>query len=277
MIASFVITFREVLEAALVVGIVLGYLARIGQRRYNRWVYLGLLAAIAASLVGAWLFNALAGGFTGRAEQIFEGVTMLTGALLLTTMILWMMHQQHIAGELQDKVAAQVTEANKLGLLSLVFIAVLREGVETVIFLGAASLASSETSLPGALAGIAAAAILGYGIFASAMKVNLKTFFGVTSVVLILFAAGLVGAGVHELQEANIVPVIVARVWNLNPPLNADGSFPLLHEEGYVGSILHALFGYNASPSLPEVLSYLAYLAGVGVLWRKARRAFQHG
>jgi len=215
------------------------------------------------------LFNRLAGGFTGRAEEIFAGITTLIGAGLLTTMILWMMRQRHIAAELEDRVAAEVVEAHTVGLFLLVFIAVLREGIETVIFLGAASFVSTNSSLLGALAGVAAAVLLGYAMFVSLMKINIKKFFNITSILLILFAAGLVAYGVHELQEARTIPTVVEHVWNINPPVNPDGSYPLLHEKGYIGSILKGLFGYNGDPSLIEVLSYLVYLLLVLVLWRK--------
>jgi high-affinity iron transporter len=183
-----------------------------------------------------------------------------------------MMKQRHVAEELQDRVASEVGEAHSLGLFLLVFVAVLREGIETVIFLGAASFVSTESNLIGALAGIVAAILLGYAIFAGSMKINLKRFFNITSILLILFAAGLVAHGVHELQEASIIPTVVEHVWDLNPPVNPDGSYPLLHENGYIGSILMGLFGYNGNPSLLEVLSYLGYLLLVFVLWRRMNR-----
>lgn len=273
MIASFVITFRETLEAALIVGIVLSYLARTKQTRFNRVVYLSIAAAIIASIAGALLFTTLAGGFTGRAEQIFGGVTTLIGAALLTTMILWMMRQRRIAAELQEKVATEVSEAHSFGLFSLVFVAVLREGIETVIFLGAASLVASGNSLIGAAAGILVAILAGYGIFAGSMRLDLRKFFTVTSILLILFAAGLVAHGVHELQEAGIIPTVVEHLWDINPPVNPDGTYPPLHENGYIGSILKGLFGYNGNPSLMEVVSYAAYLIIVAVLWTKVGRA----
>jgi len=272
MITSFLITFRETLEAALVVGIALGYLSRIGQTKYNRVVYAGVFSGIIASLVGAALFTRLAGGFTGRAEQIFEGITMLVGAFLLTTMIVWMMRQRHVAKELEDRVATEVAAANRFGLFSLVFVAVLREGIETVIFLGAASVASAENNLIGALVGLLSAILLGYLIFTGARRVNLRLFFNVTSVLLILFAAGLVAQGIHELQEAHVVPTVVEHVWDINPPASPDGSFPLLHESGYVGSLLKSLFGYNGNPSLVEILGYLSYLAVVVLAWRNSGR-----
>jgi len=272
MIPSFIITFREALEAALIVGIILSYLVRTKQTEYSNVVYMGVLFGIVASIIGALLFVRLAGGFTGRAEQIFEGSTMLIGALLLTTMILWMMKQRHIALELELRVKSELTENHRLGLFLLMFVAVLREGIETVIFLGAASFVSSSNSLIGASAGIVAAIVLGYAIFVGSMKINLKRFFNMTGILLILFAAGLVAYGVHELQEAKIIPTWVEHLWDINPSVNPDGTYPLLHENGYGGSILKGLFGYNGNPSLLEVLSYVTYLGFVLILWGSKKK-----
>lgn len=272
MVPSFIITFREVLEAALIVGIILSFLVRTGQSQYNSVVCIGVISGVVASIIAALLFTSLAGGFSGRAEEIFEGFAMLAGALLLTTMILWMMKQRHIAKELKQRVSTELNEAHKFGLFSLVFIAILREGVETVIFLRAASLVSTNNNLIGALAGIVAAVFLGYAIFVGSMKINIKRFFTLTSFVLILFAAGLVAHGVHELQEATLIPTIIEHVWEINPPINPDGSYPILHEKGHIGSIFTGLFGYNGNPSLLEVVSYLLYLCVVTLLWRDIER-----
>ncbi len=183
-----------------------------------------------------------------------------------------MMRQRHLAAELRDRVAAQVSRSRRLGLFALVFTAVLREGIETVIFLGAASFASPNSSLLAGLGGIVTAILIGYAMFAGSMKLNVRRFFTITSVLLILFAAGLVAHGIHELQEANLVPTIIEHVWDLNPPVNPDGSHPLLHENGYVGSILTSLFGYNGNPSLVEVASWVGYLLFVFMLWRTVDR-----
>ena len=272
MIPSFIITFREVLEAALVVGIVLSYLVRTKQTQYNNIVYLGVASGIVASIIGAVIFSTLAGGFTGRAEKIFEGITMLVGAFLLTTMILWMMKQKHVAQELEHRVATELTKRHKFGLCLLVFVAILREGIETIIFLNAASFVAANNSIFAALAGIVAAILLGYAIFLGSMKINIKKFFNITSIILIFFAAGLVAHGMHELQEAKIITTVIEHVWDINPPINPDGSYPILHEKGYMGSILQSLFGYNGNPSLIEVLSYIVYLAFVVVLWKRVER-----
>ncbi len=275
MLPSLLITFRETLEAALIVGIVLSFLAKTKQTRFNNVVYIGVASAIVVSIICAILFSVLAGGFTGRAEKIFEGVTMIIGALLLTTMILWMMKQKHITKEIEDKVGAEVAESHKFGLFSLVFVAVLREGVETVIFLGATRFASSDNSLIGALIGITTAVALGYAMFVGSMKINLKTFFNITSVLLILFAAGLVAHGVHEFQEAGVIPTMIEHVWDINPAVGTDGKYPLLHEKGHIGSILSGLFGYNGNPSLIELLSWSGYLLLSAFLWRRSGKDTQ--
>jgi high-affinity iron transporter len=273
MIASFIITFRETLEAALVVGIVLSYLARVRRTRYYFMVFAAVATGSLASLVGALLFNRLAGGFTGRAEEIFEGVLMLAGAFLLTSMIIWMGRQRHMATEIESRVATHVAASQNAGLFLLVFSAILREGVETVIFLGAAGLGGAAGSLPWAAAGILAAILAGYAAFRGSRRIRVKTFFTVTTVVLVLFAAGLVGRGIHELEEAQLLPSIVDHVWDLNPPLNADGSYPLLHEDGVLGSIFSGILGYNGNPSLLEVIGYLGYLAFVWWLTKTRRGA----
>ncbi|MBA7553125.1 Ferrous iron permease EfeU [subsurface metagenome] len=144
MLQSFLILFRETLEVALVIGVVLGYLVRSAQSTYKRSVYLGLAAGAGASALGALAFQLLAGGFNGLAEEIFEGVTMLAGALLLTTLILWMIRKSAQAKELERKVADRLSGTRKAGLFLLIFFSVLREGIESVIFLGAARFASRD-------------------------------------------------------------------------------------------------------------------------------------
>ena len=247
----------------MVIGIVLAYLAKTKNKRYNRLVYSGTLAGIFFSIVAAILFQMLAGGFEGKAEQLFEGITMLFGAFLLTTMIVWMMGQRHIALDLKKKVEHEIEHRHRFGLFFLVFISVLREGVETVIFLGAANFIEDGSGTLGSVLGIAAALFLGYLIFIASFKVNLKIFFNVSGILLLLFAAGLVAHGIHEFEEANILPVTVEHVWDLNPPAPfADkGIYPVFHEEGMLGGMAKGLFGYNGDPSLLEVISYFSYLA----------------
>ena len=270
MLQSFLILFRETLEVALIVGIVLGYLVRSDQRAFRPLVYGGLAAGVGASVAAALLFERLAGGFSGRGEELFEGVTMLVGAALLTTLIFWMARKTDISGELEARVRREMSRAGRIGLFLLVFVSVLREGVESVIFLGAARIASPENNLVGALLGIAAAAALGLLLFRGALRIRLARFFTVMNVILVLFAAGLVAHGIHELQEAGALPALVEQVWNLNPAyVEGSGPIPVLHEDGAVGGTLKGLFGYNGNPSLIELLGYGLYLAAAALVWSR--------
>jgi high-affinity iron transporter len=257
-ISSFLITSRETLEAALVVGIVIAYLNRTQNYQYKKTVYWGIFFGVLLSIFSAVLFHIFAGGFSGRAEEIFEGFTMLFAAALLTTMILWMMKQRKIAQDIEGKVAKHIENAGfnqtyAYGLFALIVVAILREGVETVVFFSALNYASG-ISFIGATLGIIVAIGIGYLFFASTKKVNLKKFFSITSIFLILIAAGLVAHGIHEFQEANILPYAIKEVWNTNSFIN---------EKGIFGSFLKGLFGYNGNPSLMEILAYFGYLIGI--------------
>ncbi len=277
MLQGFLILFRETLEAALVVGVVLGYLVRTGHARSSRWVWSGVATGAAASVAGAFLFRFIAGGFTGRAEQLFEGITMLAGAALLTTVIFWAMRKRGVAARLEQKVAAELFRPSGAGLLLLVFLSVLREGIESVLFLGAAALDAAGGTLLGAALGIAAAVLLGVGLFRGFLHANLRTVFTVSSLLLILFAAGLFARGVHELQEAGLVPALVEHLWDLNPAVPPGGGYPLLHDHGAIGGIFRGLFGYSGDPSLVDLLAWLAYLTGAAALWRQTSRVRKPG
>jgi len=263
-ITSFIITSRETLEAALVIGIVLAYLNRTNNNNYKKTVYYGIVFGVILSMLSAVIFTLFAGGFDGKNQAIFEGSTMLFAAVLLTTMIFWMMKQKHITREIENKVAKHVTNANfsqtyAYGLFALIVLAVLREGVETVIFFGALNYASG-ISLIGATLGIITAIAIGYLFFIGSRKINLKKFFNISSILLILIASGLVAHGVHEFQEAAVIPYVVKEVWNTNNVLN---------EKGLIGSFISGIFGYNGNPSLLEVLFYVGYLAVIYFIFRR--------
>jgi len=271
--SSFLITSRETLEVALVIGIVLAYLAKTNNTQYKKTVYYGIVFGVILSIIAAVIFTFFAGGFEGRAEAIFEGTTMLIASVLLTTMILWMLRQKHVAREIESKVAKHVAAASysqtyAYGLFLLIVAAVLREGVETVIFLSALNFASG-ISFVGGLLGVATAIAIGYLFFIGSRKVNLKRFFSISSIFLILIAAGLVAHGVHELQEAAVIPYVVKEVWDINPAVAVEGVYPLLHEKGFFGSFLKGLFGYNGNPSLLEILFYAGYLGVIFLVYRK--------
>lgn len=272
MITSFIIMFREILEIALIIGIILSYLIKTKKEENNNAVYIAVISAIVASIIGAYLFNTLAGGFEGTAEQIFEGVSMLIASIMLTFMILWMLKQKHIVVELHDKLDKVTIKKQKTGIFFLVFFSVLREGIEIVLFLSAANFVSAENNLFGAFLGMITAIFFGYMIYVLGKRINLKLFFNVTSVLLILFAAGMFGRSVGEFQEAGVLPATIEHVWDLNPQINSDGSYPLLHEEGYIGSIAKGLVGYSASPSLLQVIAYLSYILIIFLLYKNINK-----
>jgi high-affinity iron transporter len=250
---SLLVTLREGLEAGLIVAIVLAYLRASGHTSHFRTVWLGTAAAIAISLiVGAGIF-AVAGEFSGRSEAIFEGFAMLTAVVVLSWMIIWMKRQAvHIRGHLQQQVDTALTTGSVLALALIPFTFVLREGLETVVFLFAATRETSPLEATvGAVIGILIAVILAYGIYSGGYRMDLRLFFNVTGVLLILFAAGLLAHGIHELQEAGLAPVFVEHVWDINSVFS-DKEGP--------GEWLKGLFGYNGNPSLLEVIAYPLYL-----------------
>ncbi len=251
MIVSLVITLRETLEMALIIGIIFRYLRKSNQLEYKKYVYWGIIAGLVMSISGAL--------FKGRIEQIFEGVIMLLGAFLLTTMILWMLNQKNIAGELEEKLKKQTNKTHKFGVFSVVFVSILREGIETVLFLGAARFSEEGNSLLGAIIGIITALILGYIIYKGTSKFNLKLFFTFTSYFLIMIAAGLLAHGIHEFQEAGIIPIVIEHFYDINF---------ILDEKGIFGSFLKGLFGYNGNPSLIETIAYGVYMIVIFNIWR---------
>ncbi len=267
MLGSLLITLREGLEAALIIGIILAYLAKTGNRQGFKPVWLGVTLGILGSLVAGIIIYLSAGELSGRAEQIFEGIAMFLAVAILTWMIFWMRQQAiDIKAHLQQQLQSVLTKSSSLGLVLLAFVAVIREGIETVLFLFAASrVAESAVSFTaGGLLGLVIAIVIGYAIYKGAARLNLRVFFNVTSVLLILFAAGLLAHGIHEFHEAGIIPPIVEHVWDINR---------LLPERSTVGRFFTAIFGYNANPSLVEVLAYVVYLVlALGAYFRTTKQ-----
>jgi high-affinity iron transporter len=263
MFSNMLITFRETLEAALVISVMLAFLNRTGQQAYKRYVWWGVLAGILASFGFAFVFNAYLGGFSGRGEEIFEGLMMFLAAALLTFMIFWMMRQQQIVSELEGKVAQEIEESHVFGLFLLALTAVVREGVETVIFLKAATFLTGGFHAWGALMGIGGALVIAAIFFLEIRRVRIKQFFQITSLILILFAAGLVAHGIHELQEARLLPIMAEHLYDMNWIIN---------EKGLLGEMLKSLFGYNGNPSLLEVVGYLGYLTLALVSFLRIRK-----
>ena len=264
MIPAFLLALREGLEAALILGIVLGVLHRVGRPEQGRIVWLGAGLAALVSLGAAMGLVVMGISFEGQAEEIFEGMAMLLAAGVLTWMIFWMDRQGRvIQTELEKDVRRAALGGGQWALFSLAFVAVLREGIELALFLTAATFTTTAwATLVGGILGLAAAVLAGWLLFASTSRLDVRAFFQVTSILLIFFAAGLVAHGVHELNEAGAIPAIVEHVWDMNPVLDEDSG---------LGQILKTLFGYNGNPSLTEVVAYAGYWAIVLLVLRHRR------
>ncbi|MBI2442435.1 MAG: FTR1 family protein [Candidatus Levybacteria bacterium] len=257
MFSSLLITFRETLEAALVVGIVITFLTKTNQQIFKKFVWQGVFSGIGLAVLVAVVLEAFFGGFEGRAEEIFEGILMFVTAGFLTWMILWVHRQKDVAKRIKEKVALHAQKGYGIGILILIASSVFREGVETVLYLKASSLAGASNQLAGAVFGILLALGLGYVLFRWAIRINLSLVFNVTSIFLLLFAAGLVAHGVHEFQEAGLLPI-----FTFDPVLNISH---ILDHKSTLGSLLRVVFGYTSKPTILELVSYSSYV--VFILW----------
>jgi high-affinity iron transporter len=259
---SFLLSLREGLEIALIIGIVLGALRKVHRSDLKRVVWSGVLSAAVISAIAAFILHSMGAAFEGPTEQIFEGFTMLLAAGVLTWMIFWMSRQsRHVKSDLEAGVRRAILKTGKRALFLLAFVAVLREGIELSLFITAAALAAgTQQTLWGTLIGLSASIVTGWLLFATTVRLNLSQFFRVTGVLLILFAAGLVAHGVHEFNEVGWIPSVIEHVWNTNF---------ILDENSVAGQMLQALFGYNGNPSLTEVLAYAGYFVAIllGLRW----------
>ena len=255
---------REGVEAALIVSIILAYLAQTGNRAHFGKIWAGTAGAVGISLaIGVALFLTVR-GFPEPYEQLFEAAAMFLAAGVLTWMLFWMRRQARtVKGELQAAVDRALSEGSAWGLAVLAFTAVIREGIETSLFLvGQVTAATSNTPgsgagvLLGALIGLAIAVAIGWVIYAGARRINYGTFFRLTGLALIFIAAGLLSHAVHELIEVGWITVGTQTAFDIS------GVLP--HSEG-VGLFLRALLGYTSTPELITLVVYLAYL--VPVLW----------
>jgi high-affinity iron transporter len=265
MLPSFILSLREGIEAALIIGIILGVLNKLNQQELKSSMWRGVLLAVGLSVAFGIGLNALGMEFSGRFEEIFEGLAMLLAAAFLTWMILWM---QREGGQLQREIENKTVQATyrrgSTALFFLAFLAVFREGIELALFLIATRMATDPVSvLVGASLGLAAAIFLGWLLFSSTRRLNLKRFFQITNFLLLFFAAGLVAQGVHELNEARWIPTIIESVWDINH---------IISDNSQVGGIFKALFGYNGNPSLTEVLAYVGYFVVLGIIIFRSQR-----
>jgi high-affinity iron transporter len=265
MIASFLIALREGIEAALIVAIILSYLKKVNAEELAKPVYVGAILGVLGSIAVGALFLLLSVEFEGAAEQVFEGSTMLLAAAILTTMILWMSrNSKEYSKDLKSKVERALTTKQSYGLAGLAFVSIVREGIETVLFLGSTSFTSDgiQTLVGGSL-GLVVAVLIGVAIVRYSVKMDMRRFFNATGILLMLFAAGLVANSLGEFSEAGLLPPIVDHVWDSGWILNGDS---------HLGLLMKALFGYSAAPSLTQIIGYAGYWVLV-IVWIYSEQA----
>ena len=257
MAAGYLLALREGLEAAIIVSLLLGALRRTRHPEMARFAWLGVgLAVVLSSLLGFGLV-AIGAGLEGRAEELFEGVMLTLAAAILTWVVVWM-HGQRTAAHAEQEIRRAATSGQKWAVFLAAFVAVGREGLETGLFVSAAALAGDRTLvIVGAILGLITAALLGAGLYAATLRLNLRRFFTVTSGLIVLVAAGMLGHAVHEFSELGWIPPLIEPLWDVSRSLRTDSP---------IGQLAAVLFGYDPTPSLSQVVAYLGYLTGMAVL-----------
>jgi high-affinity iron transporter len=268
---GFLIGLREG-RGGLIVAIVLAYVVRTGNGRHAPKIWLGSGVAVILSVaLGLLIFNTV-GSFEEPYEQLFEGSAMLLAAVVVTWMLFWMRRQSmNLRGELQAAVDRVLSEGTAWGLAVLAFTAVIREGVETALFL-AGQATSAETGagivLVGAILGLGVAGLIGWGFYRGSRAIDLRRFFRWTGIALVFIADGLLSHSVHEFIEvAEISGVTV-----IGSQTAFDISAVLSHDEG-IGQFLRAIFGYSASPEVLTFVVHVAYVVAILTSFRPVRPA----
>jgi len=262
MLGQFLITFREALEAALIVAIMLSYFGRTRTHSLSRYVWYGVYLAVAASLgLGAAIWFAY-GALPEASKLLFEATAAFVAVAVLSSMIYWMaVKGRHLRQEMEHRIELITTQGAIVGLVSVAFIVVFREALETVLFLTPFLLIDFAGTFAGMCAGIIAAIVFAYVVFIAGMKINLRSFFYFTSILLILLAGGLAGYGVHELveyfEETGInIGWLGQPAYALSIPEDS-----LFHHKGIIGSIFAVMFGYTVSAEWARIIVHFTYLA----------------
>lgn len=265
-VAPFLIMFREGLEAALIIAIIIAYLTKTGRLDLRKYVWFGTGAAILLSLVIGVIVFVVYGALSGVIEKLFEGLASLFATVVLTTMIFWMIkNAKNIKGELHRKLDSVINRKYVLGVAVIAFIAVFREGIETVLFLAALVSIDPSGVVIGSSIGFLTAILFAFLLLKGTVRLPIQKFFKYTSVILIVFAAGLFGYGIHELIEAGELMgqdfgFFGEKAYDINPTEETN----LLHEKGAIGSIFKSLVGYDGNPEWLRVFGYIGYWLIIG-------------
>jgi high-affinity iron transporter len=272
-INGLLIGLREGVEASLVVGIVVAYLVRTGNREHLPKVWAGTVAAVAvAVLLGLALYVAF-GTLGSPWEQIFEGTTMLLATAIVTWMLFWMRGQARaMRGHLEAQLAKALGEGGAWGLAVLAFTSVIREGIECSLFVfgqitavtGSQGDGGAQGVLAGTVVGLLIAAGIGYAVYRGSRRIDLRAFFTWTGIALVFIAAGLVSRAVHEFVEVGVIGVGTQTAFNVSGVLSQDQG---------PGSLLRAVFGYTSQPEIVTLVVYLVYVVAVIALYVTPQRS----
>ncbi len=254
MLAPFLIMLREGLEAALIVGIIAGYLRQTGRGQWLPAVWIGIFLAVATALFAGAVLQLLSAGFPQKAQEMFEAAIGFIAVFVLVCMVFWMKRAaRSIKRELQSSVDTALAGGAAWGLIGMVFLATAREGLESIFFLLAVFQQSPSAAAPvGALLGVLVAVAAGWAIYAGALRLDLRRFFRWTGVFILFVAAGLLAGAVKALHEAGLWNGLQRVVWDISH---------VLPETGPVGTVLSGLLGYREAPTLGEVIVYAVFLA----------------
>jgi high-affinity iron transporter len=258
--SNFLIGLREGLEASLVVGILVAYLVRTGNRGRLVALWAGVIAAISASLAAGALLTFTSHSLSFKAKETFGGVMSIVAVVLVTAMIFWMRSQsRHLKGELQGKLDLALA-GGAFTVAGMAFLAVAREGLETALFLWPALQSAGSGLAPGvgAVLGLLTAAVIGWLLYRRSVSLNLATFFKVTGAALIVVAAGVVAYGVHDLQEAGVLPGLHALAFDVSR---------LVPPDSWYGALLKGIFNFSPAATWLQVAVYVAYLVPTMVLF----------
>ena len=295
-----IIAFRDCLEAALIVGIIYTFLSKANLTAQIKRMWLAVVAAIIASIGVAYSLESINASIENESiAKLAESVFMYITAGVLLYVVFWLSKSMASKDAIEKLTASATESSSKWSIFFLVFFAILREGFETVMFLFGSSLQAGFSYI-GFFSGIGLASLIGYLIVVQGRRINLKPFFSITSLFLVLFAAGMVAYGTHEMEEfvvkGNHLEVFgleskteITRPWNILVPQTelAEGSseffydfnekkgkyIHILHDKGTVGSFLKGFFGYNSNPNWIELIVWMLTL-GFGLnIWRRFYKA----
>jgi len=277
MIPTFVITLREGVEASLIVGIIAAFLVKEGRRDALRQMWVGVgIAVVLCTAVGVGL-NVAGEELPQRQQEGLETIVGVIAVAMISYMIIWMTrHSRGIKAELEGEAASALATGSAMALVAMAFLAVLREGFETSVFLLAAFQDATDTSAAGtgAVLGLLGAVVVGWGLYRGGVRINLSRFFRITGLVLVFVAAGLLATAAHTANEAGWINSFQSQAvdlsWLVNPGTVSE-------------SLLTGMLGLRASMTVAEVVLYLAYAIPMAafVLWPRSlqprRRAAVNG